>query len=208
MSTPREGYCFIFSAPSGCGKSTVVRKLSEQDPRLVTSVSTTTRPKRSQEIDGQHYFFVSDAQFDELISNDAFVEFATVFEYRYGTRRAVITKLLEDGFDVLFDIDWQGARTIKQQDLKVVSFFLIPPSLEELERRLRERGQDSTSSVKYRMSEAMSELSHYDEFDYVIVNDSLTATCDLIQSCIAMIRSSRSLSVPPIHRTLRKLFGS
>lgn len=116
--------------------------------------------------------------------------------------------MLEDGFDVLFDIDWQGARTIKQQDFKVVSFFLIPPSLEELERRLRERGQDSTTSVEYRMSEAMSELSHYDEFDYVIVNDSLSATCDLIHACIEKIRSGRSHSVPPVQRTLRNLFES
>lgn len=152
-----------------------------------------------------HYFFVSDAQFDELISKDAFLEYATVFKYRYGTQREAIIKMLEDGFDVLFDIDWQGARTIKQKAPNVVSFFLIPPSLEELERRLRARGQDSTASVNYRMSVAISELSHYDEFDYVIVNDVLATTCDHIHSCIEQIRRGRSLSIPPFQNTLKKL---
>ena len=144
-------------------------------------------------------------QFDELISNDAFLEYATVFKYRYGTQREVITKTLLNGFDVLFDIDWQGARTIKQQKSNVVSFFLIPPSLEELERRLSARGQDSAASVDYRMSEAISELSHYDEFDYVIVNDVIATTCDLIHTCIEWIRRGDRYSTPPFQSIMKTL---
>lgn len=204
MSQPR-GHFFIFSAPSGCGKSTIVKTLSELDSQLVTSVSTTTRPKRSYEIEGQHYFFVSDEQFDELVANDEFLEHATVFKHRYGTRREVVSKKLQQGFDVLFDIDWQGARKIKQQETNVVSFFLIPPSLEELKRRLSSRGRDSNTNVDYRMSQALDELSHFDEFDYAIVNDALAATCDLIHACIEQIRRNERPSVPPIDSVLKDL---
>ena len=201
----RRGHCFIFSAPSGCGKSTIVKTLSELDSQLVTSVSTTTRPQRSYEVEGQHYFFVSDEQFDELVANDQFLEYATVFKHRYGTRREVVTKRLETGLDVLFDIDWQGARKIKQQETNVVSFFLIPPSLEELNRRLTSRSEESSTSVDYRMSRALDELSHFDEFDYAIVNDVLAATCSLIHACIEQIRRSIRPSVPPIDSILKKL---
>lgn len=198
-------HCFIFSAPSGCGKSTIVKRLSELDSRLVTSVSTTTRPKRAEEIEALHYYFVSDTEFDTLVVNDEFLEHATVFKHRYGTRREDVNKMLQKGFDVLFDIDWQGARTIKQQPLNVVSFFLIPPSLEDLKRRLSSRGQDSRTSVEYRMSRAIDELSHYDEFDYVIVNDVLDSTCALIHSCIERIRQGDDFSVPSVHGILNAM---
>ena len=203
--TSHRGYCFIFSAPSGCGKSTIVKRLCDLDSRLITSVSTTTRPKRAHEIDGQHYFFVSDAQFDELISKDAFLEYATVFKYRYGTQREVISKSFQNGLDVMFDVDWQGARSIKQKETNVFSFFLIPPSLDELRLRLVERGQDSIANVDYRMSRALSELSHYNEFDYVIVNDVLNTTCDLIRTCIEWIRRGERYSIPPIQHVLKTM---
>lgn len=202
---PREGHCFIFSAPSGCGKSTIVKRLCESDSCLRTSVSTTTRPKRAYEIDGQHYCFVSDQQFDELVANDEFLEYATVFKHRYGSRREVVTKMLQKGFDVLFDIDWQGARIIKQQQTNVVSFFIVPPTLEELKRRLSTRGQDSSTSVDYRMSRAIDELAHFKEFDYVIVNDVLESTIDSILTCIKRIRRRETFSVPPIENTIRTL---
>lgn len=201
----RQGHCFIFSAPSGCGKSTIVKKLCELDSGLRTSVSTTTRPKRAYEIDGQHYCFVSDEQFDELVANDEFLEHATVFKHRYGTRREVVTKMLQNGFDVLFDIDWQGARTIKQQETNVVSFFIIPPTLAELKHRLSIRGQDSSTSVDYRMSRAKDELAHFKEFDYVIVNDVLDTTIDSILSCIKRIRRRETFSVPSIDNTIQTL---
>lgn len=175
------------------------------DSKLVTSVSTTTRPQRADEIEGQHYYFVSETEFDTLVVNDEFLEHATVFKHRYGTRREKVKSMLQKGFDVLFDIDWQGARTIKQQALNVISFFLVPPSLEELERRLSTRGQDSHTSVEYRMSQAMYELSHYDEFDYVIVNDDLGSTCDLIHTCIKWIRRGERYSVPSVHGLMEKM---
>lgn len=202
---PRQGHCFIFSAPSGCGKSTIVKKLCELDSRLRTSVSTTTRPKRAYEIDGQHYSFVSREQFDVLVANDEFLEYATVFKHRYGTRREVVTNMLQNGHDVLFDIDWQGARTIKQRETNVVSFFIVPPTLEELKRRLSTRGQDSGTSVDYRMSRAIDEIAHFKEFDYVIVNDALDTTIDSIHSCIKQIRRRETVSVPPFESTIRTL---
>ncbi|MCY3541995.1 MAG: guanylate kinase [Gammaproteobacteria bacterium] len=204
MST-RIGHCFIFSAPSGCGKSTIVKKLCDMDSKLVTSVSTTTRPQRTDEIEGQHYYFVSEIEFDTMVVNDEFLEHATVFKHRYGTRREQVKSILQNGFDVLFDIDWQGARTVKQRAANVVSFFLIPPSLEELKRRLSTRGQDSLTSVEYRMSQATDELTHYDEFDYVIVNDDLGRACDLVHTCINWIRRGERYSVPSIHGLMKKM---
>ena len=174
----------------------------------MTSVSTTTRPKRSYEIDSQHYYFVTDTQFDELIANDEFLEHATVFKHRYGTRREIVTNMLQNGIDVLFDIDWQGAQKIKQHMSHATSFFLIPPSLEELERRLSARSHDTVTRVDYRMSRAINELSHYDEFDYVIVNDVLATTCDLICTCIKQVRRGERLSVPPFHLAIKKLLES
>ncbi len=175
------------------------------DPRLVTSVSTTTRPKRAYEVEGQHYYFVSDKEFDKLVVNEEFLEYANVYKHRYGTRREGVNRMLQKGFDVLFDIDWQGARTIKQQALNVVSFFLIPPSLEELKRRLSTRGQDSHRSVEYRMSQAIDELSHYGEFDCVFVNDDLGRVCNLVHTCIERIRRGEQYSAPSFSRTLKDM---
>lgn len=203
----RQGHCFVFSAPSGCGKSTIITKLCELDSCLRTSISTTTRPKRAYEIDGEHYCFVSDDQFDELVANDEFLEYATVFKHRYGTRREIVTRMLQNGFDVLFDIDWQGARTIKQQETNVVSFFIIPPTLAELKRRLSTRDQDSRTSVDYRMSRAKDELAHFKEFDYVIVNDALDTTIDRILTCIKGIRHRETVSVPPFKSTIQTLLN-
>ena len=171
----------------------------------MASVSTTTRPKRANEIHGEHYYFVSNTQFDEFVEEGAFLEYATVFQHRYGTSRNDVTKMLQKGFDVLFDIDWQGARSIRQQEMHAVSFFLIPPSIAELQRRLSTRGQDSTRSVKFRMSHALDELAHYDEFDYVIENDVLNTTCDLIHTCIARIRRGEHFSIPSVQSTLDSL---
>ena len=168
-------------------------------------MSTTTRPKRFDEVEGQHYHFVSDTEFDELIVNEKFLEYASVFKHRYGTQREEVTRMLQNGFDVLFDIDWQGARTIKQQALNVVSFFLIPPSLEELKRRLSTRGQDSHTSIDYRMSQAIDELSHHEEFDYVFVNDDLGRTCELIHACIDCIRRGELYSAPAFPGLLKRM---
>jgi len=179
----RRGLLIVLSSPSGAGKSTMSRMLMDADPEIRMSVSATTRPMRPGEQEGVHYHFVADGAFDELIAAGEFVEWAHVFGYRYGTPKAPVKDALRDGRDILFDIDWQGTQQLKAamgEDL--VSIFLLPPSMAELERRLRERGTDSEAIISDRMSRADSEISHWPEYEYVLVNEDSDA-------CLAQIRS-------------------
>ncbi len=169
-----QGNLYILSAPSGAGKSSLISALLAQDQqkKMMLSISHTTRQPRPGEIDGVHYYFVSVAEFETLIEQGAFLEYANVFGGNYyGTSLPAIEKNLSQGIDVFLDIDWQGARQIRQKVPSVKSIFILPPSLQELERRLIGRGQDSEEVIVQRMSKAMDEISHYDEYDYVIVND-------------------------------------
>lgn len=170
-----KGTLFIFSAASGGGKSSLAQALSESDAGIGISVSHTTRAPRPGEIDGQHYYFVSVAEFEKLIEQDQFLEHARVFDNYYGTSKQAVQSLLDQGKHVILDIDWQGARSIKQQMPVAVSIFILPPSKPELERRLRSRGQDSDEVIARRMQDAVSEMQHYDEFDHVVVNDDFDA---------------------------------
>lgn len=168
----RRGLMFILSSPSGAGKTTMSRMLLTADEQVKLSVSATTRAKRPGEIDGVDYHFVTDAQFDAMIEKDDFYEWAPVFNYRYGTPKGYIRKGLKEGQDFLFDIDWQGTQQLYQKDQQdAVSVFILPPSLPELRRRLESRGQDSQSTIDDRMSRAQAEISHWAEYDYVVVND-------------------------------------
>ncbi len=167
----RRGILLVLSSPSGAGKSTISRALLEQEENLTLSISVTTRPKRPAERDGVDYRFVDGAKFDELVENDALLEHATVFGNRYGTPRDAVESALVQGRDVLFDIDWQGTQQVADKlpgDL--VRVFILPPSLDELEARLHRRAQDTVDDVRRRMAEAASEMSHWPEYDYVIVN--------------------------------------
>jgi len=169
--TANHGTLFIVAAPSGGGKTSLVRGLLEIDPRLALSVSHTTRPARPGEQDGQHYHFVSVAEYEQMAANGEFVEHAQVFDHFYGTSHQAISTKLAQGLDVLLDIDWQGARQVRDGVLDSCSIFIIPPSLEALRKRLERRGQDSVSVIERRMRDAQAEISHWAEFDHVLIND-------------------------------------
>jgi guanylate kinase len=164
----------VLSSPSGAGKTTLARRLLETEKHLELSVSVTTRARRSAEVDGRDYKFIDELTFQSMVNGDQLLERAEVFGNSYGTPAAPVEEALADGRDVLFDIDWQGARQLKEgSGVDVVGVFILPPSLEELERRLKTRAQDSGDVVAKRMAAAVSEMSHLDEYDYVLVNKDL-----------------------------------
>jgi len=165
------GTLYTVSAPSGAGKTSLVTALLETVDDLVLSVSHTTRPRRSGEVDGRDYYFVDDATFDRMVDDHAFLEHAQVYGNRYGTSRASVQDTLETGRDVLLEIDWQGARQVRAHIPGSVSIFILPPSREDLVRRLRGRGQDSDEIIQQRMEAAIDEMSHYAEADYLVIND-------------------------------------
>jgi len=178
----RRGVLFVVSSPSGAGKSTIARKLIEADGQIQLSVSATTRPIRAGETDGKDYHFVDTPTFKEMVANDDFLEWAHVFDHRYGTPRGPVDAMLHEGRDVLFDIDWQGAQQLYQQAAgDVVRVFILPPSMAELDRRLRGRGTDSPEVVDRRMERAVAEIGHWDGYDYVLVNDD-------VERCFAQVR--------------------
>lgn len=166
------GTLFVVSAPSGAGKTSLITALVEEMPNLVISLSYTTRVKRSGELDGVHYNFIDDAKFDDLLGQGEFIEYAEVFGHRYGTSRKWVTEHLEQGFDILLEIDWQGARQIsKVFGENSTSIFILPPSIATLEQRLLARKQDSSEVIKGRMAKAIAEMTHYPEYDYLVINE-------------------------------------
>ena len=182
------GNLFIISAASGAGKTSLVKALVESTEYIVVSVSSTTRPKRPAEQDGTHYHFVTREEFQTLLDQGEFLEHAQVFDHAYGTSRGRVEERLNDGQDVILEIDWQGARQVREVRPDSVSIFILPPSRDELERRLKGRGQDSDEIIARRMRDAAAEISHYPEFDYLVVNDDFaTALGDLR----AIVRSHR-----------------
>ena len=188
----RRGLMFVLSSPSGAGKTTLSRRLLEREPDVVMSVSVTTRAMRPGEVDGVDYHFIDDARYATLVSSGELLEHATVFDHQYGTPRQQVMEALDAGKDVLFDIDWQGTRQLVQRCPKdLVSVFILPPSLAELERRLRQRAQDSESVVQKRMAKATHEISHWEEYDYVVVNEDIDAALDHIQKILHAERFKR-----------------
>ncbi|SFR49870.1 guanylate kinase [Pseudidiomarina maritima] len=179
MTTPiATGNLFILAAPSGAGKSSLIRALLARhtEESMQVSVSCTTRAPRPGEIDGVHYHFLTETQFKEKIDKNDFYEWAHVFGNYYGTSRSYIEQTLAQGIDVFLDIDWQGARQVREAHPQAQSIFIVPPSLEILEERLRSRGQDSDEVIRSRMEKAHAEMSHYHEFDYLLVNDKFDQT--------------------------------
>ncbi len=189
----RRGFMFVLSSPSGAGKTTLSRRLLESEDGLIMSVSVTTRPMRPGERDGIDYRFVDDAKFADMVSKKELLEHATVFGKSYGTPADFVEAQINHGVDVLFDIDWQGTRQLaarKREDL--VSVFILPPSMAELERRLRSRAQDSEDVVQYRMQRAAGEIEHWDEYDYVVVNSDVETTLSHIQQILHAERYKRT----------------
>lgn len=200
MSKPQV---YILSAPSGAGKTSLAKALVDALPNTVMSISHTTRERRTGEVDGGDYYFVGRDEFENLVSEGLFLEYAEVFDNYYGTLRGTVDELLEAGNNVILDIDWQGARQVRRQLPGVVSIFVVPPSLIELERRLRDRGQDSDQVIARRMRQAVDELRHRDEYDYQIRNDNFQAAFEdlvhIVSACPERIR--------PIGRDMKLLLG-
>ena len=182
----------ILSSPSGAGKTTISRKLLERDPNLHMSVSATTRPKRPGEVAGRDYHFTDLASFELMRNRQELLEWAKVFGNYYGTPRAPVTKALNAGQDVLFDIDWQGTQQLAEQArADLVSVFVLPPSTAELERRLRGRAQDSDEVVAQRMAKAADEMTHYEEYDYIVINRDIEESAEAVQAILRAERHRR-----------------
>jgi guanylate kinase len=190
---PRRGLLIILSSPSGAGKSTLARRLMEWDPSLSFSVSATTRAPRPGEVDGRDYLFVTEPAFKGMVAEGEMLEHAHVFGHFYGSPVAPVQAAIEAGRDVLFDIDWQGAQQIRNSDLgkHTLSIFILPPSIRELKNRLVARGQDSEAVIAKRMRKSWDEISRWDAYDYVLVNDDLEATFDRLQTIVRAERLRR-----------------
>ncbi len=186
-----EPNLYVISAPSGGGKTSLIDALLKRDQRIRLSISHTTRPPRPGEIDGLHYHFVDEATFQALINEGAFLEYATVFGYHYGTGRAAVDSQLAQGNDVMLDIDWQGARQVRTSFPGCCSIFILPPSLGELQNRLSHRGQDSSEVIGKRMQQAQSEIAHWREFDFLLVNDDFAAAVEDLYSILRRRRLAR-----------------
>jgi len=189
----RRGLMFVLSSPSGAGKSTLAKKLLEADDNVSLSVSATTRPPRPSEVDGREYKFLPKEQFEQMADRGEFLEHAMVFGNHYGTPRAPVEAMLIQGKDVLFDVDWQGARALRAAEPQdVVGIFILPPSMAELERRLRARAEDSEEVIKSRMARSLNEISHWEEYDYVLVNTLLEQTLTQVKQILAAERLKRN----------------
>jgi guanylate kinase len=202
----RRGLLYVLSSPSGAGKSTIARMLMASDEGVAMSVSATTRPIRPGEVDGRDYHFVGDATFDEMVADGAFLEWAHVFGHRYGTLKSEVMKVIEGGRDVLLDIDWQGTQQLKQVDPDIVRVFILPPSMGELERRLRKRATDSEDVVRRRMERAAAEISHWAEYDYVLINNDAEKCRELAHNILKAERLKATRRVF-LHDFVRELIG-
>jgi guanylate kinase len=192
----RRGLMLVLSSPSGAGKTTLSRKLLAADPMVDLSVSMTTRKQRRGEVDGEHYHFVDEASFDKMVQENGLLEWAQVFGNRYGTPRAPVEAALARGRDVLFDIDWQGTQQVREKARgDLVSVFVLPPSVAELERRLHSRAQDSAEVIRGRMAKAFDEMSHWPEYDYVVINNDIDRAFVEVQSILSAERLKRERRV-------------
>ena len=208
-SKPKSrGSLLVVAAPSGAGKTSLVNALLEADERLALSVSHTTRPGRPGERDGQHYHFVSEQAFERLVSENVFAEHALVFGHRYGTHAGFVEEQLERGLDVILEIDWQGAQQVREAIPDCRSVFILPPSLEALRGRLARRGTDSDSVITQRMQQARAEISHWREFDYLVVNDRFENALADLQAVLRGLRLARDRQQVDNAELLAELLGS
>jgi len=205
MTTP--GDLYIIAAPSGAGKTSLVAALMEKDDKIKVSISHTTRAMRQGEVDGENYFFVDKSVFTEMIAQDAFLEYAEVFGNYYGTSAQTVHDMRQAGFDVILEIDWQGARQIKNIFPDAIGVFILPPCLETLANRLRKRGQDSEVTIAERMREAVSEMSHYDEFEYILINKDFDIALEELWAIFCAGRQRLQRQVIENAELLKELLG-
>lgn len=196
------GKIFIFSAPSGGGKSSLANALVDQSPEIGVSISHTTRQPRPGEENGVHYHFVSTDEFHKLKSEDQFLEFAQVFDNFYGTTHAAVKEILDQGKHVLLDVDWQGMQSIKKKVPEAISVFILPPSRDALRERLNSRGQDDEQTINRRMQDAVSEMRHYPEFDYVVVNDNFNLAVADLQAIVYGFPDQVRTAMPDMEQLL------
>jgi guanylate kinase len=192
----RRGLMLVLSSPSGAGKTTLSRKLLDADPNVDLSVSVTTRRQRPGEVDGRDYFFIDAARFEAMVANGELLEAAQVFGHRYGTPRRPVETAIARGRDVLFDIDWQGTQQLREKAAgDLVSIFVLPPSIPDLERRLRARAQDSEDEIRTRMGKAADEMSHWAEYDYVVINTDIDRAFAELRTILAAERLRRERQI-------------
>lgn len=203
----RRGLMFVLSSPSGAGKTTLSRMLIAETPDLQMSVSATTRPMRPGETEGKDYYFVEQKRFEQMVADSELLEYATVFGNRYGTPRAPVEAALSAGRDVLFDIDWQGTQQLRDRSPNdVVSVFILPPSATALEQRLHTRAQDSEEVIQGRMKKAGDEMSHFDAYDYIVVNDNIGLAFESVRSILRaeQLKRERQVGLADFVRQLRR----
>ncbi len=201
------GTLYIISAPSGAGKTSLVKRLLATVPDVEVSVSHTTRPSRPGERDGVDYYFVDAATFQALVQTGVFLEYAQVFDYCYGTSRHAVAERLRSGLDVILEIDWQGARQVRARAPEACSIFILPPSRETLRQRLEQRGQDDEAVIERRMRDAVAEISHYDEFDYLVVNDDFERALAALQAIFIARRQRRDCQLRRQHELIQALLS-
>ena len=192
MEIKSKNFCIVLSSPSGAGKTSISKKLLQKDKKISLSISCTTRPKRNGEINNKDYIFISEENFKKQIRSGKFLEHASVFGYLYGTLQQTVINLFKKKKDVLFDIDWQGYQQLKQSGMEVVGIFILPPNKKELIRRLKNRGRDTPAEMTKRMSLAQNEISHFPEYDYVVINDNLDLCVSKIHNIISAERYKKS----------------
>jgi guanylate kinase len=207
MTSNRAGQLWVVAAPSGAGKTTLVRALLERDPTLRFSTSYTTRRARSSEVDGRDYFFVDKQKFQEMVRDGAFLEHAQVFDNWYGTGRDHVAGLLAAGFSVVLEIDWQGAQQVRRHAPDSQSVFILPPSVGELERRLRGRKTDSEEVIQRRLKDSLADMAHWSEFQHLIINDDFDAALDRLAAVISGREQGARTNLPAVQAAAEAILG-
>ena len=208
MSVGERGRLIVVSAPSGAGKTTLVHEIIRRQPEIRFSISYTTRPPRDSEANGEDYFFVAQGEFQAMLSRDEFLESARVFDHCYGTSREYVNGLLSQGDTVLLEIDWQGAAQVRSRAPEAIGIFILPPDRQELERRLRGRGTDTETAVRRRLQDALTDMVHWKEFDYVLISEDVERSADEFEAILAGRGERNRTTSPGVQERAERILGS